>query len=182
LKDVLVDAFYDSQDEMLLLMNMLENAYSRFLERGFVFSGIQPMQNIITEGQKNQLLNYSKNINQTSKDKLNSKLINGGNPKEIIESLYDDFKNRSPLIAETTAVSAFNAGLWVGYRTQGYKYKIWVSQRDDRVRHSHFVADSQKVGIDEMFIVGSQQLMYPGDPTASPEEVINCRCTLIGEK
>jgi hypothetical protein len=183
LKDALVDTFYDSQDELLMLMNFLENAFNRFLERGFNFSGSKFVTDLVTEGQKQQFLNYSKSINQTTKDKVNAKINSGGDPKEILNILYEDFKQgRSPLIAETTGVAAFNLGVWAGYRNQGYKYKIWVSQRDDKVRHSHFVADSQKVGIDEMFIVGSQQMMYPGDPTASPEEVINCRCTLIGEK
>jgi hypothetical protein len=183
IKDALTDTFFEMEDEMLLLMNMIENGYLRFLERGFGFSGANYVTNLISEGQKNQFLNYSKNINKTTRDRVNAKLKSGGDPKQILSELYEDFKSgRSPLIAETTGVSGFNAGLWAGYRNQGYKYKTWISQRDEKVRHSHFLAEGQKVKIDEHFVLGTELLMYPGDPTASPEETINCRCTIIGEK
>lgn len=183
LKDALTDTFYDSQDELALLMNMIENAYMRFLERGFQFSGGQFNPNFITEGIKSQFLKYSESINKTSKDRLNNKMKEGGDLKQIINDVYENFKSgRSPLIAESTGVSAFNAGLWLGYRTQGYTHKTWISQRDDKVRHSHFLAEGQRVKIDEHFSVGNDLLMYPGDPAGQAEEVINCRCTLIGDK
>ena len=32
--------------------------------------------------------------------------------------------------------------------------------------------------MDEKFQVGDDVLAYPGDPSGSPEEVINCRCAI----
>jgi hypothetical protein len=46
-------------------------------------------------------------------------------------------------------------------------------------RHSHLEAaqrSAQGIPLDEAF---SNGLMYPGDENGPPEEVINCRCTLV---
>jgi uncharacterized protein with gpF-like domain len=42
----------------------------------------------------------------------------------------------------------------------------------------HAAADGQIVGMEDPFAVGESFLMYPGDPNAPPEEVVNCRCVL----
>ena len=132
---------------------------------------------------KTQFLKHAVSINKTSKDRIVKELRNGGDPKETIEKLYKDFiNNRSYTIAETTAVSGFNAGLLAGYKLQGYKKKMWVCQLLPTSRDSHVLANGQTVGIDEYFSVGSDLLQFPGDPTGSAEEVINCLCVIIGEK
>jgi hypothetical protein len=33
--------------------------------------------------------------------------------------------------------------------------------------------------MDEPFIVGESELMYPSDPEGPAEEVINCRCAVL---
>jgi hypothetical protein len=48
--------------------------------------------------------------------------------------------------------------------------------------HAADDVDGQKVGINEMFIVGGENLEFPGDPFGSPGNVINCRCTLFFEE
>ena len=65
---------------------------------------------------------------------------------------------------------------WQKAIEDGKKYKVWISQRDGRVRHTHRVADGQKVPIKAMFRVGNSLLAYPTDPDGDPEEVIGCRC------
>lgn len=54
--------------------------------------------------------------------------------------------------------------------------KEWLATRDDRTRPDHLAADGQQVGLDEKFTVGSDLMDRPGDPGASPEQLINCRC------
>ena len=66
---------------------------------------------------------------------------------------------------------AENAGLKV--------VKEWVATHDSRTREWHNEADGQQVPLDEPFIVGGEEIMYPADPNASAENVINCRCTMI---
>ena len=57
--------------------------------------------------------------------------------------------------------------------------KEWVAVRDARTRVTHLVANGQRVGLEERFTVGGELLKYPGDPSGSPQETINCRCVSI---
>lgn len=56
--------------------------------------------------------------------------------------------------------------------------KTWLATLDDRTRDTHVDADGQTVAYDESFDVGGDSLDYPGDPSGSAEEVVNCRCTV----
>jgi SPP1 gp7 family putative phage head morphogenesis protein len=56
--------------------------------------------------------------------------------------------------------------------------KEWLSTNDGRTRHSHAALDGAIVDQDKKFDNG---LMYPGDPIGRPEEVYNCRCTLVAK-
>ena len=56
--------------------------------------------------------------------------------------------------------------------------KEWLSTNDGRTRHSHAMLDGAIVDQDKKFDNG---LMYPGDPSGRPEEVYNCRCTLVAK-
>ena len=56
--------------------------------------------------------------------------------------------------------------------------KEWIATNDGRVRHSHAMLDGAIVDQDKKFDNG---LMYPGDPSGRPEEVYNCRCTLVAK-
>lgn len=55
--------------------------------------------------------------------------------------------------------------------------RTWVTGRDERVRESHQFMNGQLRLLGEKFVSGlSNYLEYPGDPTAPPEETIQCRC------
>lgn len=56
--------------------------------------------------------------------------------------------------------------------------KQWWSVGDSHVREDHLIADGQEVPVSAPFVVGGQQLMYPGDTSmgATIDNVINCRC------
>src|SRR5574344_3056939 len=56
--------------------------------------------------------------------------------------------------------------------------KEWISTNDGRTRHSHAALDGAIVDQDKKFGNG---LMFPGDPNGRPEEVYNCRCTLVAK-
>lgn len=58
----------------------------------------------------------------------------------------------------------------------GVMRKEWQATEDARTRHTHDVADGQTANFADPFIVGGFPLMFPGDPTGPPQEVISCRC------
>jgi uncharacterized protein with gpF-like domain len=61
------------------------------------------------------------------------------------------------------------------------KFKMWQAVLDNKTRLTHAEADSQQVPFDQPYIVGGEQLRYPGDMGlgASIENIINCRCSSI---
>jgi hypothetical protein len=60
--------------------------------------------------------------------------------------------------------------------------KYWVSANDDRSRLTHLNAgrvydEAHAIPMDDKYIVGGAELLYPGDDSAGvPEETVNCRC------
>ncbi len=60
--------------------------------------------------------------------------------------------------------------------------KVWLATNDDRTREDHLAADGQTVGLDERFVVGGELMDRPGDPSASAEQVIGCRCAIAYEE
>lgn len=87
---------------------------------------------------------------------------------------------RATLIARTEATSVANYGGLSALTYEGVETKVWVSAGDARTRDTHREAVWQEVPITGKFAVGAALLAYPGDPTGPPEEVCNCRCTIIG--
>lgn len=84
--------------------------------------------------------------------------------------------------ARTMVTSAENAGRLDSYRRSqdmGIEMqKQWMATHDGRTRHSHRDIDGETIPIEEEFGNG---LMFPADPDGPPEEVYNCRCTLVAK-
>jgi len=57
--------------------------------------------------------------------------------------------------------------------------KAWIAVQDARTRVTHSIASGQQIPLEQKFVVGGDRLKFPGDPTGSPEETINCRCSVI---
>lgn len=92
----------------------------------------------------------------------------------------------SQYFSTTETVGASNLGILAVARAQQRRTgqritKGWLSQRDNRVREDHVIADGQRIGLDQLFSVGGSLLAFPGDWThgAQLEQIINCRCVLI---
>ena len=60
----------------------------------------------------------------------------------------------------------------------GMKYKTWMTEKDNKVRHTHREVDNVTIGIFESFQVGDSLMMFPKDTSlgASMEEIAGCRC------
>ena len=57
--------------------------------------------------------------------------------------------------------------------------RIWVAVLDDHTRDAHAEADGQEVEEGQPFVVDGEELESPGDPSGSPENIINCRCDAV---
>jgi uncharacterized protein with gpF-like domain len=97
------------------------------------------------------------------------------------------WRNRSRTIARTEAIGALNAAAYAGAHAHAAQQgitgmqSIWLATMAGpaalRTRPTHREADGQRVNLGEPFTVGGFPLLYPGDPSGPPQEVINCRCT-----
>jgi hypothetical protein len=56
--------------------------------------------------------------------------------------------------------------------------QVWNSAFAQTSREDHMDADGQEVSAGEPFLIGDEELMYPGDPSGSDENTINCLCWL----
>lgn len=54
----------------------------------------------------------------------------------------------------------------------------WIAARDTRTRDAHVHLNGQLADTDQPFHSDLGDIMYPGDPSAHPANVYNCRCTL----
>lgn len=94
-----------------------------------------------------------------------------------------NWPNRAHVIAVTETTRALNSGaLGSAFQAQSREgdqmFKRWLDSDDSRVRPEHRDADGQQVPIEQPFRVGESLLMFPGDPTGAPHDVINCRCSI----
>lgn len=88
--------------------------------------------------------------------------------------------SRSRTISRTEGHAASSAANREAAKATGIvKQKEWVASNSERTREDHSMADGQRVNLDDMFEVGGESLMEPGDPAGSPELIINCRCVSI---
>lgn len=94
------------------------------------------------------------------------------------DSEYYTSKDRSIIISETETNVIGNYGRQVQAVKNGKHWKTWQTMKDNRVRDSHMLVDEKTIGIFDYFDVGGAKMLYPGDTSAPPEELIGCRCVL----
>lgn len=98
--------------------------------------------------------------------------------ERVLHIMGGKIESTPETIARTEVVSSMNAGTHSAWKGSGVVDKRqWLATLDKRVRDTHAEAHGQTVGIDEPYNVGGEDLMYPGDPAGSGENVINCRCS-----
>jgi len=95
----------------------------------------------------------------------------------------DVLGDRAIQVATNTAHSMTNDLALATYSSQGAQMKSWQSMGDEKVRDTHVEADAKYSGdpipMEQPFEVGADLLMFPGDPSGSPEETYNCRCVVV---
>ena len=121
--------------------------------------------------------------------------VEGLTENETVKSILDVIGSISKLRARTIARTETHAAANYGANVAAKKTDLpmnreWISAKDKRTRTTedgdlfdHVGANGQIVGQDEPFQIarldgGTEPLMYPGDPSGSAGNVINCRCAL----
>jgi uncharacterized protein with gpF-like domain len=121
------------------------------------------------------------------KNEVAKGIITGQSADDIADRLAKVIpdRNHKQLLthARTMVTSAQNQGrmtrLQEAKNEKGINVKKkWLATLDMRTRFSHARLDGQVKNIDEPFIADGYELMEPGDPTAAPSLVYNCRCRL----
>ncbi len=108
--------------------------------------------------------------------------------KEIVATGLGFNKKRAARIARTETHSISNFATHEAVKSTRLRMeKEWVAFIDDRTRPEkganpkwdHRKANGQRVGMDDPFDVSGEKLMYPGDPSGSPGNIIHCRCVVM---
>jgi Phage Mu protein F like protein len=87
---------------------------------------------------------------------------------------------RAEMIARTEVISVSNQASLDAARAAGIQMqKEWLATPGVRTRITHADATGQRVDLDKPFIVDGEHLDYPGDPSGSAHNIINCRCTVV---
>ena len=116
-------------------------------------------------------------------------IIQGERLDQIAKRLSDGLsaKNMNKMLtfARTGMTEAQNAGRQTRLKEaegMGIKvHKEWMCTLDEHTRWQHADLDGQKRPVDKPFEIDGYKIRYPGDPTAHPSMVYNCRCTLVGD-
>lgn len=99
--------------------------------------------------------------------------------KYVGDTWRNDARYRAERIARTEVLTASNRASYIGAQATGLELKKkWIASTDDRTRTSHLEVDPTPIEMDEQFVVGRSLMMMPGDASADPAEVINCRCVV----
>ena len=127
---------------------------------------------------------------QWNTKKLNSAVLQGVLQGDSIQQIAKRIK---PIVGNNEQAAIRNARTMVtGAENQGRMdsyhqleedgvvlKKVWIATADGRTREWHLSMDGQEVDIDENFVDGEgNELAFPGDPSADPSTVYNCRCSM----
>lgn len=80
---------------------------------------------------------------------------------------------------ESTRIMNYASMVWASKQNKALTKK-WIVILDGRERPSHnAMANYPAIPIGEKFLVGGTLMNAPGDSSAPPQEVVNCRCGLM---
>ncbi len=136
--------------------------------------------------------NKVQKVQATTKKQINRIIDNGvmdglsyGKMAEkiaILSKIASEF--RAFRIARTETHSAINETVDDSMEVDGnMQEKEWLAAIDERTRDAHIDMNETRIAMDEDFEVdsndGKDSMQFPGDATASPENLCNCRCVAL---
>lgn len=112
-----------------------------------------------------------------------------GNIAEAFKEAVIELKRKAAFIAKriakTETTRIYSAGTLEGYlKSNVVRGKEWITNTGGNPRgggdseFDHLGADGEVVPVDKPFVNTGEELMYPGDPSGSAGNVINCECSI----
>lgn len=185
---------YSIQNSRQELQNILTKHYIRVQDRfskqelnrlniKLSSSDIANLNNILHPKASLRSTQQAGYIIQTMQKRLDKAGID--NVEEWEEAIIKHFKSavintETQSIAEEAKRDTIGFAQFHGYLNQASAIiSMWHTILDGREREFHFEAHGQERPYGSKFFVGGELLRYPGDPTGRPDNIINCRCSLI---
>lgn len=152
---------------------------------------VPPIRDEIAEAYLANRRNFLVGISNDLWTEMREGLLDGFKEGESIEQLRNRVREsagfamgRAEAVARTEVVGASNAGAIDQVRATGLQStKEWLATEDARTRltHRHVLGQEgqEAIPLDAKFMVGGWAMDRPHDPNGPPEEVVQCRCTLI---
>lgn len=163
-----------------------EEAIRRGMDTALAESGIEitlPISSPLAQLELAKLTQKITRITDTVERDLRDSLVDGvaagESPQQLaarVKAVMEASDSRALTIARTETGQAFQTSRFATMSQAGVSQIEWLTAKDDRVRDSHAAIDGETTYIGTPFHNG---LMYPLDPSAPPEEVINCRCVAV---
>jgi uncharacterized protein with gpF-like domain len=142
------------------------------------------------------LLAFVQDITETMRSDIVKILERGIDQGMSIDQIVNELKSeglirsRARVIARTEVNRATNVGHAVGAQSLPYEVdKKWSAANDHRTRHSHRLVHDHRVDETDTFKVPIykgdkptglfEEMLYPGDATASAANTVNCRCRVV---
>lgn len=100
--------------------------------------------------------------------------------KEHKNDAWYTSKDRAKYNAENEANTVLNYKDYVEAKEK-YRYKVWHTEMDNRVRPTHIPLEGERIPIDDLFVVGEALMRFPKDIEYAadyPEELVGCRCSI----
>ena len=122
-----------------------------------------------------------------NKERINNEIthsiLNGDSIQKTanrLQNVSSMDENSAIRTARTAMTAAENLGRNEGYhdlKEKGIPARFqWSATHDNRTRDTHILLDGQYQDEDGYFRVEGYEIQYPGDPSAEPEMIYNCRC------
>ena len=103
-----------------------------------------------------------------------------------LQNKFGWYKSQAIRIARTETTTATNLATTLAAVNSEFELqKTWVSAQDNRTRRppkspfDHLDMNGVTVDADRPFFVGGEELEYPGAPTGTSGNIINCRCKVV---
>lgn len=143
---------------------------------------------LLPEWKINQPKDYTWNQKKLNRQ-INLGIIEGESLDKIANRLCNALStqnfNHMRTFARTAMTGAQNAGREMSLQEAQDKgigvKKEWMCTLDGHTRTNHRLLDGQRQPLDKPFEVDGMKIRYPGDPTAHPSMVYNCRCTMVAD-